>query len=124
MIPGMNVLAMAHQLIGFQTAQHRKNRGMVDGADGINNPNFYPPVPIQGSIQPIPRNMYQQLELDLQRNYVTFYTSVKLSDLKRDKAPDLVDFNGRRYQVESNTDWTNQDHWAGSICVDVGSASQ
>lgn len=120
MIPGANILGLARQVIGFQTAKHYKNRGTVDGADGINSPSYYPGNDISVSVQPLSRTMYEQLGLDLQKSYVTIYSDVRLQDVQRDKAPDMVDYGGDRYVVESNTDWVNQDGWLGALCVRQG----
>lgn len=99
---------------------HWKNRAVVEGGDGINAPTYYPQCEIFVSLQAVPRNIYEMNGLDLQREYVAIYSSVRLQDLRRDKAPDLVDYGGDRYSVESNEDWFNQDGWAGAIAVKVG----
>jgi hypothetical protein len=121
-VPGSNLLNLASQLIAFQEAKHWRNRAVVEGGDGINAPTYYPAEDIFVSIQPVPRNLYEMNGLDLQREYVTVYASTRLHDVRRDKAPDMVDFAGDRYTVESNEDWRNQDGWLGSICVKVGPA--
>ncbi len=119
-IPGGNLLGMARRLIRFQTVQHHRFwKNEEDGA-GILTPKYYAPAPVQMSVQAVSRTMFESLGLDVQRNYKMFYTEAPLQDLKRDKTPDMLDFGGRRYSVESNTDWTLIDGWLGSVGVDEG----
>jgi hypothetical protein len=67
----------------------------------------------------VPRTMYEALGLDLQKDYYTVYTQATLKDLKRDGAGDILDFGGKRFNVESNNDWWT-DGWRGSLCVYIG----
>lgn len=120
MIPGSNLLQLAGTVIGFQKGRHWRNKALVEGGDGINTPEYFPPGDIFGSEQAIPRTAYLANGLDLQKDYVMFYSSTRMQDTRRDKAPDLVDFGGSRYTVVSNTDWQSQDGWQGSICVRDG----
>lgn len=120
-IPGSNLLGMASRLINFDRINRWTwTRNDLDGA-GILQPVYTgAPIEIRGSVQPVPRAMYETLGLDLQKNYFNVFTSATLSDLQRDKAPDMLDWNGRRFIVESNTDWKSQDGWRSSICCDIG----
>lgn len=120
-VPGSNLLALAATVIGFQTATHHRNKGLDATNNGTNDgivlPQYYAPAPIRGSIQAVPRTAYEANGLDLAKEYVMFYTPVRLQDTRRDKAPDLIDYGADQYTVESNTDWQNQDGWSASICV-------
>lgn len=121
--PGINVLGIAHQLIGYQKAQHWKFKVMELGDGGVPLPIYFPtPVDIAASIQPVPRNMYETLGLDLQKSYITVYSPAPLGirDLERGRGPDMLDWNCGRYTVESNTPWQNQDGWFAAICIHTG----
>jgi hypothetical protein len=120
LVPGSNLLNLAHSLIGFQTITLYRNQATVNGADGVNEPIYQPPVTVKCSVQEVPTNFYQLLGLDLLKDYLLIYSSVEMKDLRRDKCPDALDFNGFRYVVESNVDWRSQDGWAASVCVNQG----
>lgn len=119
-VPGGNVLRMARRLISFECIWH--SRWITNTEDGAGNvtPTYAQRVQIEGSVQPVQRAAYVTLGLDLQKNYVTVYTPTALQDLQQNGACDLLDFNGRRFNVQSNTDWLSQDGWRGSLCVDIG----
>lgn len=119
-IPGANVLRMARRLIHFEKIKHLRWIGSTDNNAGIVVPVYAMPNDIEASVQPTPRSVYEQLGLDLQKNYFTVYASVPLRDLMRNGNCDMLDYVGRRLNVESNTDWFSADGWRGSLCVDIG----
>jgi len=120
LVPGGNLLNLAHNLIAFQTIRLYRNQATVAGADGVNTPVYQPPVTVNCSVQEVPNQFYQMLGLDLNKDYKMVYSSVEMKDVRRDKCPDAFDFNGFRYVVEANTDWRSQDGWAASVCVNQG----
>ena len=120
-LPGVgNLLSMAQRLVGPDPLQLRRYVGTAPDGAGIKLPVYDQPFDIQGNAQPVDRKVYQDLGLDLQKDYITVYTSATLRDLKRDKAPDQVLWAGQSWTVESNKDWKDQNGWAGSLCVAVG----
>lgn len=122
-VPGMNLLAMASSVIRFQPAQWYKFRAEEDTGDGIVAATYFPPETVRASLQPVPRTLMVELGLDFNKDYIMAYVERPLSDVRRDKSPDMLTFIGRKWKVESSTDWTNQDGWQASICVDIGPAA-
>lgn len=120
--PGINILGMANRVIKPQEVMHVRWLSDASGDGGVAVPKYATPVKIKANVQPVPRTMYEALGLDLQRDYITVYTQIPLRDLRRGQSPDLIDWQTRRYTVESNTEWQAQDGWHGSICVDSGAA--
>lgn len=120
MIPGSNLLKRASRLIRLQPVVWRAFVSQTKNAQGVVVPTYAAPVTIQCSVQAVSRTMYTQFGLDLQKNYVMVYTSNTLRDLERNKTCDQIDFGGRRFDVQSNTDWFSMDKWRGALCVDVG----
>ena len=121
-VPGSNLLGMASRLIRFQAIAWQRNIGVTQDAAGIDVSTFAPPFKIMASVQAVPRSVIVREGLDLQQNYLMVYTTQALQDLKRDKTPDLLIFGGRKYNVESNTNWKIQDGWLGSVVIDTGPA--
>lgn len=119
-VPGANLLRMANRLIKFDAIMWSKFVSQAKGAGMIVQAVYATPQAITGSVQPITRQMYEQMGLDLQKDYFTVFTETPLRDLRRDSNCDLLDFKGRRFAVESNTDWKNEDGWIAALCVDIG----
>lgn len=119
-VPGSNLLSRASRLIALQPVQWSAWQSSVTGASGVKVATYAAPVTIRGSVQAVPRSMYEAYGLDFQRTYVLLFTTQALKDLQRDQTPDRIDFNGSRYAVESNTDWQWMDGWQGSILIRTG----
>lgn len=118
-IIGSNILNMALNIVGRQRVKWFKANGRVTNSVGLDVAAFDDAIPIYGSFQPVPRTMFVVLGLDFEKEYVNYYTSNRLTDIVRDKSPDEFEFEGSRYQVMSNTDWTKIDGWLGSMAVKI-----
>lgn len=118
--PGSNLFKRAIKLIKPTTIQYFKydGRTLNDVKQWIST--FAAPTDITASVQAVPRSVYKQFGLDLQKQYIKFFAPVDFFDLSRDTAGDKVVFNGRLYQINSQTDWFVQDGWASCLAADVG----
>lgn len=123
MIPGQNLLNMCLTLIAKQSVTYYRFLSRTANSVGQDITTYASPVTIYGSFQAVPRNLYMQLGLDLQKDYSTFYTSNDVLDITRDVSGDQLVYDGRRYQVESNNDWFTQDGWKGILVVDLGASN-
>lgn len=121
-VPGMNLLNMALTVIQQQTVSYYQYDTRTLNTVGQYVTTYLPEVDIVGSWQPVPRKLYPVYNLDLQKDYFTFYTSNDVLDVGRDVSGDQIVYKGRRYQVESDNDWYKEDGWKGMLCVDIGAA--
>lgn len=121
MIPGQNLLATALSVIGAPTVTYYRFGGRTKNAVG-QFVSDHAPEQRKGSVQAVPRDLYDKLGLDWQKNYVWFYAVGASQDVTRDTSGDQFDFNGRRYEILSLTDWTPIDGWNGALAVQVGAA--
>ena len=118
-IPGANLLSIAARVIAVQTLQHRAFVSRAENAAGDTVSTFAAPVDIQGSVQPINKRLYQELGLNLTKNYVMLYTSASVSPTTRDREGDLVSFNGKTWQCESDQSWAGVDGFTKMLCVET-----
>lgn len=121
MIPGSNLLATALSVIGAPTVTYYRYAGRSRNEVGQYVTEVSQETR-QGSVQAVSRNLYEQLGLDLQKNYVWFYAIGSTQDIGRDVSGDQFDFNGSRYEILSLTDWTPIDGWNGALAVQVDKA--
>lgn len=106
MIPaGVNVGALALSHTGMVKADYYRFTGRATNGIGVDVATYAAPVVVRGQWQPVPRNVYQQLGLDLQKSYVNWITRDLMQDVGRDVSGDQVERIGRRYQVLSATPW-------------------
>lgn len=123
MIPGSNLLSMAFGLIGTQQLIWLKFAGRTQNALGQWINTYDAPVTITGSWQPVDASKYEALGLDMSKAHFQLYTPAPIQPVERATSPDLIEFAGRRYMIERDTnDWINMDGWRGAICIDIGAA--
>lgn len=120
MIPGGNLLAAAFGMIASQPFDYEPFVGRTLNSIGIYENSYSSRVTLAGSIQAVARNVYQLYGLDFQKNYVTVFVSHNVLDISRNTAGDRVYWNGRVFQIVSQTDWYNIDGWVSLLAVDLG----
>lgn len=120
MIFAYNLLNTALSVIGRQAVVYHKYQNRTTTTIGTYVPNYAQGIPITGSLQPVPRVMFEKLGLDFQKKYWTFYTDTALVDISRNVSGDRLTFNGMAMQVESTTDWNKINGWNGVLCVETG----
>ena len=119
-VPGANVLRKAFNAVFRDELHYYQAIGNSLNDIGQRVSEFLPGVIVRGSFQPVTRNKFVHLGLDLQKSYSYFYISKNMIDLTRDISADQLGFQGRRYQVESSTKWYHIDGWMQLLCVDIG----
>lgn len=123
-VPSSNILAQALSVIKSTPVMYYQNTGRTTNAAGYDVATFAAGIMIKaGSLQPIPKSRYTQLNLDFQKTYFNWYVpNLPVLDLQRDVSGDQVEYNGRRLQVESLTDWLTIDGWKAVLMVEIGAA--
>ena len=117
MIPGMNLYQMATRLIGKSDYTYFAEASRAQDARGIWVTTFAAGVSLTDSIQAVPRTLYVALGLDLAKYYIMIYTDNPLLVVERGTSGDQIEFNSKRYQLLSETDWTFVDSWKGVLAV-------
>lgn len=119
MIPGANILQTALSIIAKQDFQYLAFSSRTPNDIGQDVAHYAPPVTAKGSVQPVPRNLYQAYGLDFQKNYMNFYMPRAVLDVERDVSGDQFKFNCQTYQCLSKTDWYGVDGWVAVLAVQV-----
>lgn len=118
-VPGSNLLNSAMRVIAPQKVKYFKFLSRESNDIGLYVSQFAEPRVIIGSLQPVPRNRYEALGLDFNRNYVTLYASKNIFDVDRDIAGDQIEYCGQRFECESCNDWFAIDGWLSVVCVQI-----
>lgn len=122
-VPGSNLLAEALQLIESQAVEYFQFTANTTTATGREVSGFAPGVVIEeGSLQAVPLTRYAMMGLDLKKKYTSWFVSANVVGVDRDRSGDCYEYNGRRYQVVTETNWFTQDGWVCVIGVDIGAA--
>lgn len=118
-IPGANLLSIASRVIRFETLGHRAFVSRCANSAGDFVSTFAASVDIQGSMQPVQKRLYQELGLNLAKNYCILYTSATITPTGRDREGDLITFAGKTWQCESDQNWAAMDGFTKMLCVEV-----
>ena len=120
-VPGGNLLKQAFKLIKkepfdyYQFKERTKNKARQYIA------TYEDVVVYNGSIQAIPRRLYQSSGLDYKKNYIMVYSEDMVSGPERDTSGDQIEWNGKRFQALDENDWIPIDGWQGAMFVQVKS---
>ena len=119
MIPGVNLLNVARQLIKFQEVMYMADQGRVLDDVGQWVTSYANPVGLMASVQAVKRDKYAELGLEFQKKYVKIFASIDAIDINRDETGDRFIFGRELYQIESQTTWYVQDGWCSCLCVAI-----
>lgn len=122
MIPGSNLLNIAFQCITPVPFEYIAFTGNTERDDGVLIPSYAAAVTLYGSVQALSRNQYKDFGLSYSKSYIEIFTSNNIYGIERDRASDIVQWNGRRYAVSSEIPWQAIDGWDKFIAVDIGAA--
>lgn len=102
-----------------KTVQFYKYTGTIVDDMGRDIPQYADPVSYTGSLQPVSNRMYQQLGLDLNKNYRIFYCSTLIEGLAQNAHPDKMEYDGRTYETVENQVWHDTNGWTKAILCEV-----
>ena len=137
MIPGSNLLSLALTVIASQPVNWFQFASQSDGPTGLNTVIYAAAQTVKiGSVQPVDRSRYEQLGLDRQKSYVTWFVPNANAQSIRsnpDGSGDVIEWpvnnagvplsGARRYQIVGDTPWTAVDGWTRVLGVDIGPAT-
>lgn len=118
-IPGANLLSIALRVIQPQTLSHEAFQSREVNSAGDFVSVYAAPVDIEGSMQAVNKRLYQELGLNLAKNYSQLYTSADVRPTSRDREGDRITFGGKVWLCESDMNWASVDGWRKLLCVEV-----
>ena len=86
---------------------------------GRDIPQYSNPINLIGSIQAVPNKMYEQLGLDLDKNYITVFCPQLIQSLAQNTQPDRIIWNNRTFEAIETKDWTNLNGYTKALFVEI-----
>lgn len=86
---------------------------------GRDIPQYSDPMNLKGSIQAVPNKMYEQLGLDLDKNYITVFCPQLIQSLAQNSQPDKIIWNNRTFEAVETKDWTNLNGYTKALFVEI-----
>ena len=113
-----NLLQKALKLIPSESFYYEKFTDETANSSGIMAPTYAMPVLVHGSVQSPENSLYQQMGLDLDKNYKIFYGSLDINGNETQTQPDRFIYKGKVFETVKNTNWFNYDGWCGVLAVE------
>lgn len=86
---------------------------------GRDIPQYSDPINLKGSIQAVPNKMYEQLGLDLEKNYITVFCPQLIQSLAQNSQPDKIIWNNRTFEAVETKDWTNLNGYTKALFAEI-----
>lgn len=86
---------------------------------GRDIPQYSNPINLKGSIQAVPNKMYEQLGLDLEKNYITVFCPQLIQSLAQNSQPDRIIWNNRTFEAVETKDWTNLNGYTKALFAEI-----
>ena len=102
-----------------QPFQFLKYKGATIDPMGRDVPEFEDAVALTGSLQPVSNKMYEQLGLDLNKNYIVIYCPALMQSVAQKPQPDRIVFQNRTYELVEDKDWYVSNGWTRAIAVEL-----
>lgn len=119
MVPGSDLLADAFDAIDTISITYHKYKTRTLNSIGIYVAEFEDGTPVDASVQSVDRNVYKDLGLDWQKNYLVVYLSSDVVDIDRGVTGDEFVIFEKTYQIVSVNPWFNIDGWSSFIVVEI-----
>jgi hypothetical protein len=118
-----NLLNMALTLLPKQVFQYYVNSGRKLQPNGQYLATYDDPLSLSGSVQPVPKELYEKYGLDFAKNYFTFFVSQNAMDITRNLSGDAFLYNNAYFQCVQKTDWFAYNGWDAVLAIQVPSIS-
>ncbi len=121
MVLNLLPIAMAAtQILGCnKQLEFYKYLGSVLDDMGRDVPAFADPVIITGSVQAVPNRIYEQLGLDLNKNYKTVFSTELLQSIAEGIQPDRLVYDSRTYEIVENKNWYETNGYTKILMVEL-----
>lgn len=96
-----------------------KYKGTTIDMMGRDVPEFAEPITHTGSIQPVSNKMYEQMGLDLDKNYKTVFCSALMQSIAENIQPDRIIYDGRTFELVENKNWYETNGYTKVLMVEL-----
>lgn len=102
-----------------KTFEFYKFKGSTLDEFGRDIPEYFTPVVYTGSIQAVPNKLYEQLGLELDKNYKTVFCPQLMQSLAEQTQSDIIVYDNKKFQIIENKNWFNQNGYTKILMVEI-----
>lgn len=86
---------------------------------GRDIPEYFDPASYTGSIQAVPNRIYEQLGLELDKNYKTIFCPELMRSLAESTQSDIIEYDGKKYQIIENKNYYETNGWTKALVAEL-----
>lgn len=102
-----------------KTFQYYRYQETIMDDMGRDVPKYADPKPVTGSVQAVSNKLYEQLGLDLDKNYKIIYSPELIQSIAEKIQPDRIVYNNRTFEVVENKDWYETNGYTRILVVEL-----
>lgn len=114
-----NLLEAALEILPKQSFKYLKYLGNQINELGVSRPIYADAIELTGSIQIPELSIYQDMGLDLEKNYRNIYVSADIRGNEKQPLPDRFIFSNSVWEVVKNSPWYEFNCWCGVLVVEI-----
>lgn len=108
-----NILGCNKNILYFQY------NGTTTDAMGRDIPDYLDPITLGASVQAVSNKTYQELGLDLNKNYKTIWAEHPLFSIAERKQPDKIVYDNLIFQIVENRKWSETNGYTRALIVQI-----
>lgn len=102
-----------------KTFQYYRYKETIVDNMGRDVPQYADPKPVTGSVQAVSNKMYEQLGLDLNKNYKIIYSPELIQSIAEKIQPDRIIYDNRTFEVVENKNWYETNGYTKILIVEL-----
>jgi hypothetical protein len=114
-----NLLIEAHSLIPYESAVYFKWLKSEKNSNLLMKNEFAQGKKTKVKINAVKSGLVRELGLDYKKNHRMLYSVPKVSGLSRVNSGDQLEFEGKRWKVETQTGWFATAGWDSFVMVEI-----
>ena len=118
-VPGSNLLTSALTIICRDSFQYLRFNTITTNEIGLDVRDYDQPITRSGSVQSVDVSDIKNMGLDFTKSYIQVWTETPVNAVERDRSGDQIIWNGRRFEIQGETDWNAVDGWNSFTAVEV-----
>ncbi len=108
-----NILGCNKKILYYQY------NGTTTDSMGRDIPDYLDPITLWASVQAVSNKTYQELGLDLNKNYKTIWAEHPLFSIAERKQPDKILYDNLTFQIVENRKWSETNGYTRALIIQI-----
>lgn len=114
-----NLLKVALKMLPKQNFFYLKYLGCEVNSFGVAVPRYAEPLLVNGCIQAVDASLYQELNLNMDKNYRLVFSSLDFRGNESQEQPDRFFYDNKYWEIIKLSPWFEFNGWNSALIVEV-----